>query len=74
MVRLRDFAEGSLARPFRSDDELYAARLDRRGATASILLCRRGMTMPVGLRSAITVVLAGLSLTLLAPRESFAQG
>jgi len=63
-----------LARPFRSDGKLYAARPDRRAAPASILLCRRGMTIPVRLRSAITVVLAGLSLAVLAPREAFAQG
>ena len=74
MVRLGDSADASLARPFRSDDRLYAARPDRRAGTASILLCRRGMTIPVRLRSAITVVLAGLSLAVLAPREAFAQG
>jgi hypothetical protein len=34
----------------------------------------RGMTIPIHLRGTITVVAAGLSLALLAPREAFAQG
>jgi hypothetical protein len=32
------------------------------------------MTIPTWLRGTITVITAALSLTLLAPRESFAQG
>jgi hypothetical protein len=34
----------------------------------------RGMTIPIRLRGTIAVLMAGLSLALLAPREAFAQG
>jgi hypothetical protein len=74
LLRFRDFVEAHPLHPSHCDDKFYAARADRRAAPASILLCRRGMTIPVPLRSAITVVLAGLSLAVLAPREAFAQG
>jgi len=51
------------------------ARCPARAApTASGLLWGAGMTIPTWLRGPITVVAAALSLTLLAPRESFAQG
>ncbi|HYU41797.1 MAG TPA: hypothetical protein VEQ84_06575, partial [Vicinamibacteria bacterium] len=61
-------------RPSLSDDRPYAALPCRGGAPASVLLWGAGMTIPTWLRGTITVVAAALSLTLLAPRESFAQG
>jgi hypothetical protein len=74
MVRFRASSKGSASPPFASDDRLYAAHPDRRGAPASVLLRGARMTIPTWLRGTITVVAAALSLTLLAPRESFAQG
>ena len=50
------------------------ARVPRCGAPAPVLLWGGGMTIPTWLRGTIPVVAAALSLTLLAPRESFAQG
>ena len=49
-------------------------RPDRRRAPASVLLWGAGMTIATWLRGTLTVVAAALSLTLLAPQESFAQG
>jgi hypothetical protein len=73
-VRFHTSVEARFPRPSLSDDKPYAALPCRRGATASVLLWGADMTIPAWLRGTITVVAAALSLTLLAPRESFAQG
>jgi hypothetical protein len=59
--------------PSRSDDEPYAVKSGRGGAPASGLLCCAAMTNP-RLRGTLIVLVAGLSLAVLAPREAFAQG
>jgi len=58
---------------FRWDDEAYAVGTGRRRAMASLLLKGARMTSP-RLRGTIAVLITGLSLAVLAPREAFAQG
>ena len=73
-VRSTTSVEARFPRPFPFDDKSYGALPCPRGATAFGLLWDAGMTIPAWLRGTITVVAAALSLTLFAPRESFAQG
>jgi len=73
-VRSTTSVEARFPCPSPSDDKSYGALPCPRGATASGLLWGARMSIPIRLRGPITVVAAALSLTLLAPRESFAQG